>query len=780
MCVVMYSSDSQWQTFTVPDGVASITIEASGAYGGGFCDQYDGGGAPGAANGTLAVTSGEVVKVFVGFQGTNASLNLGGSNCDTGNGAGGYGGGGRGGFSGSYGAGFDGAAGGGGGASVVTANGMLELVAGGGGGTGQGGEAQGNLPGTTYGGRSGSGGAGGGGVNRTTGNSNGTASGFTGQGVGGICECDDSGADGGTLTGPGAGGKAGMTYSGAPLTNGTTYATASAGHDGSGPATTGGAADGGQGAGDAKACRFDETNTTPAIAFSEGGGGGGGYYGGGGGGCGLEGGGGGGGGSSYVAPYMTSTSFANVVNPPVADNDPSLGGGYYSNTTSGLVTVAYPTCTMSNSSANLRSHADLEHAEAGSCPLTVAVTTQGPSRSGLAIDNDEPNYGPINFTAETNNTKFTEPVSAGQRCESGCTNVLITVTDPKTKKPVTDATVEAKVSLTGAPERTFGTEFICEQSVATVPKCGTDLQNLSTDAKGQVHLLYWAPGFVPDDTSSDLVASIDATAKETCAPSSCPAKEREGTGALSVATQPYVIYHAKGQLSAAQVKVLIDLSTEHSITIDPADTLALHQMTEPAVEFLEATEREGLANLARLPAAYGEAIVEVVEMGQAIAAYGKAAPLMVIFLKALNLSPIGINDPPFKKSAAGSGTDAFMNLIGGGLGSFSPLAQKWTLARDGEALAEQMRQTPSVFATPPENIDLKVYEVSHCDDSNPNCGPGYSGSTGIEPEICFSFEGSDRIPSPKLDWNYVFCAKTYDPVAWVESQQGINTALPKA
>jgi hypothetical protein len=779
LCTVLYTSDSQWQTFTVPDGIESVEIEASGAYGGGFCDPYDGGGAPGGANGTLSVTPGEVIKVFVGFVGTNASLTSDGGNCDTGDGAGGYGGGGHGGFSGSYGAGYDGAAGGGGGAAVVTTNGALELVAGGGGGSGQGGQADGYLqPGVTYANRAGAGGAGGGGVNRPTGATNGTASGFGGGGVGGICGCDNSGSGGGTISGPGDGGKAGLTYTGSsPAANGTIYATASAGHDGSGPATAAGAATGGQGAGDAKACRYDDPNSTPEIEFSEGGGGGGGYYGGGGGGCGWGGGGGGGGGSSYVASNVTSSSFVNLINPPVAGNQPSLNG-YYSNSTSALVSIAYPTCTGSSGSSNLRSHAELAHAKGDSCPLTVTVKAQNASRAGLAIDNDELKYGPVNFTSETTGGGLTEPVSAGQKCESGCTNLLVTVTDPKTKKPVTDATVEAKVAITSAPAHLFGDEFICEQSEATVPKCGTDLSNLSTDQKGQVHLIYWAPGFVPTDSAPNLVASVSVTAKESCSSSVCTAKKREGTGNLSLTVAPYKIYDSEAQLSAVQVGVLIDLATEKSITINPADTLALHQMTEPAVEFLEATEREAIANLVRLPAAYGEAIIEVAEMGEAIASYGEAAPLTGVFLKALDLSPIGINEPPFEKSASGAGVQAFWTEIGGGLGSFAPLSLKGVLATDGEALADQSRNAPSVFATPPETVDLNVYDVTHCDMSNPNCGPGYSGSRGIQPELCFSFDGSDRLPTPKLDWNYEFCAKTYDPVAWVESQNRLNRAIP--
>jgi hypothetical protein len=733
-------------------------------------------------NGTLDVQEKEVLKLFVGGQGANASalstapVTI--ANCYAGNGAGGYGGGGSGGVSGPTGPGYAGAAGGGGGATIITTNGAVEFVAGGGGGTGQGGAATGFLQsGVSFAARPGSGGAGGGGVNRPDNAHTATANGFAGSDVGNKYVGELSGAGGGTDSLAGAGGAAGLSWHGPGLDDNVYVSAASAaGSAGDGPATAAGAASGGKGAGTSRACPADVSHATPAIEYSEGGGGGGGYYGGGGGGCGEFGGGGGGGGSSYAATDVISSSFANLINPPVAGNEPTLGG-HYSNVLGGLASISFAVCSENSSDSNVRAH-DTAHASPAACPLTVTVKAQNASRAGLAIDNDESKYGPVNFTSETTGGGLTEPASAGQKCESGCTNLLVTVTDPKTKKPVTDASVEAKVALTTAPAHLFGDEFLCEQSEATVPKCGTDLQDLSTDAKGQVHLIYWAPGFVPSGSVPNLVASVDVTATESCSSSVCTAKERKGTGSTSLTVAPYKIYDSETQLSASFVDVLVDLATEKSLTINPADTLALHQMTEPAIEYFEATEREAIANLVRLPAAYGEVAIEFVEMGAAIAEYGEAAPLTGAFIKALDLSPIGINEPRFEKQASGAGVAAFWTEIGGGLGSFAPLSLKGVLATDGEELAKQSRSAPSVFATPPETVDLNVYDVTHCDMSNPNCGPGYSGSTGIQPELCFTFEGTNHLPTPRLDWSDEFCAKTYDPVAWVESQNRLNRALP--
>ena len=117
------------QTFTVPAGMGSVQLNVYGAQGasgaaGGNSAQGGAGGLGGFATGTLAVTPGQVLNIFVGGQGATPT--------------GGFNGGGNGGTQ---------NAGGGGGASDVRVGGTGDvdriIVAGGGGGGGRGGGGRG-------------------------------------------------------------------------------------------------------------------------------------------------------------------------------------------------------------------------------------------------------------------------------------------------------------------------------------------------------------------------------------------------------------------------------------------------------------------------------------------------------------------------------------------------------------------------------------------------------------------------------------------------------------
>lgn len=117
---VTFNATGSPQTYTVPIGVSSITVEALGASGGRVINHYYMGGSYGAGGGgkvqaTLAVTGGEVLTINVGGQGGTSSLN---STAAGYNGGGGY----------SWASDYSG----GGGQSDIQRSGRYILVAGGG------------------------------------------------------------------------------------------------------------------------------------------------------------------------------------------------------------------------------------------------------------------------------------------------------------------------------------------------------------------------------------------------------------------------------------------------------------------------------------------------------------------------------------------------------------------------------------------------------------------------------------------------------------------------
>jgi hypothetical protein len=210
------------QTFVVPVGVTSITVECWGAAGG-----NDGGsntvGAGGYLKATIAVTPGETLNLYVG--GSGGTLN------------GGWNGGGNGGGTGTYG-------GGGGGASDVRRGGTAlsnrVIVGGGGGGVGymipgNGGSGGGST------GVQGGGMGGGGGGSQTAGGAGvgaGTAGSFGNGGTGGISNPQTGGGGGGGYYGGGGGnntmysggGGGGSSYSSGTIITNTQGVQSGSGH----------------------------------------------------------------------------------------------------------------------------------------------------------------------------------------------------------------------------------------------------------------------------------------------------------------------------------------------------------------------------------------------------------------------------------------------------------------------------------------------------------------------------------------------------------------------
>jgi hypothetical protein len=126
--ITTYTFTGAQQTYTVPAGVTSLTLDVKGAQGGfGFNAPSSPPGSGGRVQAVLAVTPGEVLNIYVGGKGVDGTASVGGAGGFNGGGLGGTWSGGR-------------CGGGGGGASDVrqggNALGNRVIVASGGGGTG--------------------------------------------------------------------------------------------------------------------------------------------------------------------------------------------------------------------------------------------------------------------------------------------------------------------------------------------------------------------------------------------------------------------------------------------------------------------------------------------------------------------------------------------------------------------------------------------------------------------------------------------------------------------
>ncbi|MFT5821097.1 MAG: hypothetical protein ACI8ZM_002346 [Crocinitomix sp.] len=273
--VVTFDYTGAIQTYTVPDGVTAIEIQAFGAQGSDH--DLSEGGLGGSITGELDVTPGEVLDIYVGGRtGFNGGGAAGGAGGD---------------FAGEIGGGASDVRQGGG------ALGDRVVIAGGGGGAGRGSCNNNDGGGGGYPG--GLGGLSSDIVENTGGNGTSTAGGDSGIGsCTGDCSCSPGGGGGGGGNGGGAGGNYGV-FGGINAVGGTGGACGEGGvlFDGPGGVNSAGLGGcfgiGGDG----------------GVNERGGGGGGGGWYGGGGGGGNW--GTGGGGGSSYVIPEVLSMTFVN-------------------------------------------------------------------------------------------------------------------------------------------------------------------------------------------------------------------------------------------------------------------------------------------------------------------------------------------------------------------------------------------------------------------------------------------------------------------------------------
>ncbi|MGO9973090.1 MAG: FG-GAP repeat protein [Solirubrobacteraceae bacterium] len=416
---------------------------------------------------------------------------------------------------------------------------------------------------------------------------------------------------------------------------------------------------------------------------------------------------------------------------------------------------------------------------AGSCPLKVFARIVGPianvgTRSGLSVDSLYRKEGPVNFTIPTyskTETDYADAFDVGQKCVSGCANVLVRVIDPATSDPVSGATVDATLGSLGAAKSVSGglagEQFLCVQSDdPSASSCGTSLSGLSTDSAGEVHLLYWAPGETAISTSS-----ISVTAHK-CS-STCSAGEQRGSAQTGVTITPYPIYqHDDGTISVAEVKSLMEVVSEGKLN-NKSYAAARDQWFEVTIHWLAQQEKAAkqLVKVALGP--YGYSLINLVEIGTLLAEANSGLKdeklLSDALLEAMDMPGIGLFDDPFEKQIPAQPSDYLRQAIIHGLGNADGIGGAGGVLWDlGKALIEQYEhQRPIAVQT--EHVNTTVDEISSCNTGNPNCGTGYFRSGGIRPRLCVILDFSNRVPGG--DYGTHFCLSPYDPVAFATTQR---------
>jgi len=435
---------------------------------------------------------------------------------------------------------------------------------------------------------------------------------------------------------------------------------------------------------------------------------------------------------------------------------------------------APPTTTSADGGRQPEFQAPVANLPGGGCPLDVQVTVLETLRSGLAVDDGFRKEGPVNFTIPSYSNAgsvYTEPGEAGQKCESGCANVLVTVTDPLTSKAVVGAKVTATVDPIDVHH--YGDEFLCAQSDEAHVPCGTELSGLVTDQKGQIHLIYWAPGVV---RQASTVLHINV--KNACTAEACPTRLEVGQKNQALQIKPYVIYEHTGELSKEEVEALVEMARNPGLfsLTNELGKEAFKVPFEEALKWLVGEEEEAELAVESIPDIFAEPLFGLMEATHVAIELHEQDELVAALLQAVALPGIGLYDPPRESKAPAPPGGLFQSAILHGIANPLHLAAGGVLYDDAEILSGQLKKLNDQLAARPEEIHLEVYEVSNCDQAEPSCGPGYKYSDGIKPQLCFDFDGSDGYPGA---WADSFCISQYDAFAFAESMgKRLNTALP--
>jgi hypothetical protein len=401
--------------------------------------------------------------------------------------------------------------------------------------------------------------------------------------------------------------------------------------------------------------------------------------------------------------------------------------------------LAVPGCGSGPAQDIGAADAEAHAATAGSCDLKVTVKPLQHSRSGLSRD-------PVS------DASFIDDSS--EKCQSGCTDLQVTVKDPVTRKPVKNATVSASVTqITGGipayPSGHPSPGFLCNAAHPTRCGSGNFISGLKTNKKGQLKLLYWAPGLIDDESTI-----LTVKASESCNTSACSAGHKSGEADKTLSVSRNLIYRHEMPLSLEQAKDLAEW-TESGGLKHLARTVGFKKLVTTSVEHLIEEEK------AAEHAAEGvEGVLEIAEFGTEL---WEQQGFMALFMDGLKLSGTGLGDAPDDRTVSAIPGQEFQkpfaakgNVLGlGTTGILWKLGLTYARLQDEHELKDQ-------------TINLYVYEVSYCEQGS-ECGPGYHDRKGIRPYLYLELTSEhSNIEHSFADAIVV----PYNARAWMETQFG--------
>jgi hypothetical protein len=420
--------------------------------------------------------------------------------------------------------------------------------------------------------------------------------------------------------------------------------------------------------------------------------------------------------------------------------------------------------------------------------LKVYVKKLEPLRSGLAVHSIHYSEFPADFTARQ---KTEEQVLGGSSrfvCQSGCTDITVSVIDPATgKAPAPHATVDASLSSLQVgtvtfdnqvtTPKTFGSSFLCTTGTNGQDKdCGTSLHGLDTDADGEVHLRYWAPG---------VLAASSTTLTVTARCDTRPCQASKATADLALTVNPYEIYQHSTAIPGEDVVEMAQWAGGPSgfdkfleTNVNGFDVLKYTLMALEKFENAAKLAKEALEGFEEV-----EPIAVVLDVGLKVNAAFEAQGMFSLFLEESGLSPFGIGADPSEDSVSGDPTYSFVQELMNQLEV--PSFLKVGNGGFWWAGAQVMREDLAAYGATVDNgwsLDTTVYEVSHCGNAQDGaCGPGYRNSVGSsapirdgeQPELVIELTLShDHGPVEALAFS-----TQYDALAWTTTQPDLKGVI---